>query len=156
MYRNCGIGAQIKNRLLYPASSFGLLQSITVDLEDFTRALNSWSTNAEVHKWFPHLFFFCICRESVSVSRGPISNANCFHKLLKKQVVFVKFFSHVPSVLGLCSQSSFLCFQIIHIYSSANGQPNKIAIVCVLINNLHNTSFWENFIFLCASVNCVS
>lgn len=143
MYRNCGIGAQIKNRLLYPASSFGLLQSITVDLEDFTRALitarvisarlmetQQLKYKCRSAQMVSTFVFLCICRESVSVSRGPISNANCFDKLLKKQVVFVKFFSHVPSVLGLCSQSSFLCFQIIHIYSSANGQPNKIAIVC--------------------------
>lgn len=68
----------------------------------------------------------------------------------------LNFFSHIPTVSGLSSLFSFLCFQLIHIYLSANGQLNKIAIVCVVINNLHNTSFWGNFIFLCASANCVS
>ncbi len=56
-------------------------------------------------------------------------------------------FSHIPTVSGLSLLfSPFLCFQIIHIYLSANGQQNKIAIVFVVINNLH-ASFCGNFIF---------
>lgn len=47
----------------------------------------------------------------------------------------------------LLCQDYLHCFSFQIIHSSANGQLNKIAIVYVVINNLHGTSFCGNFIF---------
>lgn len=75
---------------------------------------------------------------------------------LRSRWCLLKFLAHPHCVRIIFTVFPLLCFKIIHIYLSANGQLNEIAIAYVVINNLHNSSFWGNFIFLCASVNCVT
>lgn len=94
-------------------------------------------------KSFPHSSLHLL-RVSLDKSlRFSLWIANGFSKLLQEQVVLVKYFSH--SLLFRAITAVLSPFWLFSICFTANGQLNKIAIVCVIINNLHNALFWWEF-----------